>query len=450
MSLCFHNVSAATLQILLDEMLPEVAPIVAECLRQTILDGTSIPHTTLLDSYLDETPYSISQIRNFRLGGGPAQETAHRIIIERRTDDEPSVFELSLSNTNPPSVDFKVAYSWMNEDGRWDNVNSWGSLLGIESISSLFSNTPPELFELDRFGCCTSLVSGDISIRTETVSPDQPVAEDADAAVSQGSSSHWIPKAIQISAPLYGEQAAIIRQIHPHLGALLIESGLLPTIDAFGGQDAELRTRLLDRASARLSDEVVIEFTRLVQLGYRDTPEIEQDDDSEELCEGIDSPLAYSEEEEFHDGAPSPEEDKVPFSPNPLEELPVSSSVNIKLFSNSLGLFRLECFSSGQPHGMALIHHAELFNFAVPTFGVRFLDDSPSLRELVSRWRLMGQLARIGEVGIDRKDLEANLFFSATSPNGSLVSADIGAHRVLMAFDPPREVAPSQEALVEE
>ena len=165
LSLCFHNVSATTLEVLLAETLPEIAPIVAECLRQTILDGATIPHNTLLDSYFDLTPYSISQIRHFRLGRGPAEEIVHRIIIERRTDEEPSVFELSLGTTNPRSVDFKIAYAWMDEDERWDNANDWGALLGIDSISSLFSNTPPELFEQDRFGCCTSLLTGDVSIR---------------------------------------------------------------------------------------------------------------------------------------------------------------------------------------------------------------------------------------------------------------------------------------------
>lgn len=452
-SLCFHNVSTATLNLLLAEMEPEIAPIVAECLRQTILDGATITHNTLFDSYVDLTPYSISQIRNFRLGRGPAEETTHRIIIERRTDEEPSVFELSLSNTNPRSVDFKIAYSWMDEEERWDNVNAWGSLLGIESISSLFSNTPPELYEHDRFGCCTSLVTGDISIRTEPVSSEQSVVEDVDHATSDGSSSHWIPKAIQISAPSYGDQAAIICAISPDLGRLLVETGLLVTIDAFGGRDADLQTRLLDRASARLSEEVVIELTRLVQLGHAntpDTPDIEQVEDSEEPCDGIDSPLAYGEEEKADEEDLSEEEERVPFSPNPLEDLPVSSSVNIGLFTNSLGLFRLECFSSGQAHGMALIHQAELFNFAVPTFGVRFLDDSPSLRELASRWRLMRQLARIGEVKIDRKDLESNLFFSATSPNGSPISADIGVHRVLMGFNPPNEDRPESYARTEE
>jgi hypothetical protein len=108
LSLCFHNVSATTLEVLLAETLPEIAPIVAECLRQTILDGATIPHNTLLDSYVDLTPYSISQIRHFRLGRGPAEETMHRIIIERRTDDEPSVFELSLAKTNPRSIDSRL------------------------------------------------------------------------------------------------------------------------------------------------------------------------------------------------------------------------------------------------------------------------------------------------------------------------------------------------------
>ena len=436
LSLCFHNVSATTLEVLLTEMLPEIAPIVAECLRQTILSGATIPHNTLLDSYVDLTPYSISQIRHFRLGRGPAEETVHRIIIERRTDEEPSVFELSLGKTNPRSVDFKIAYSWMDEVERWDNVNAWGALLGVQSISSLFSNTPPELFEYDRFGCCMSLLTGDISLRTEPasspLSPSQYVEEHV------GASSRWTPKSIQVSAPLYGEQAEIIRRISPDLSALLVESGLLPTIDAFGGRDADLQTRLLDRCSTRLSVEATVEFTRLVQLGSFETSEFEEEvsDDSHDVGDDTEFPSAYEGEEEFVEDEPTDEE-KTPFSPHPRENLPVSSSVAIDLFSDHLGAFRFECFSTAQPHGMVLIHNSELFNFAQPTLGVRFLDDSPSLREIASRWRLMSRIARVGEVKIDRKELESNLYFSAISPNGSAVSADIGAHRVLMAFNPP-------------
>jgi hypothetical protein len=444
-------VSATTLEVLLAETLPEIAPIVAECLRQTILDGATIPHNTLLDSYVDLTPYSISQIRHFRLGRGPAEETMHRIIIERRTDDEPSVFELSLAKTNPRSIDFKIAYSWMNEDERWDNVNSWGALLGIESLSSLFSNTPPELYEQDRFGCCTSLLTGDISLRTEPAS--SPLSSPQHVEESRGEPSRWTPKAIQVSAPLYGEQAEIIHRISPDLSAILVDNGLLPTIDAFGGRDADLQTRLLDRCSARVPSEVTLQFTRLVQLGSLviSEPEQEADDSSQDLPDDADFPSAYDEEEdEFVEEDLSDDEEKMPFSPHPQEGLSVSSSVAIDLFSNELGAFRLECFSTAEQHGMLLIHNSELFNFAPPTLGVRFLDDSPSLREIASRWRLMRQIAGVGEFKIDRRELEANLYLSAISPNGRAVSADIGAHRVLMAFNPPSEDRSTREAFTED
>ena len=124
-------------------MLPEVASIVAEQLRQTILLGETIAHNTLFESYVNLTPYSITQIRHIRLGEGPAEETVHRIVIVRHTDEQPRVFELSLGNTSPRSVDFKIPYINMDEDRRWENVDVCGALLGINSLSSLFSDTPP-------------------------------------------------------------------------------------------------------------------------------------------------------------------------------------------------------------------------------------------------------------------------------------------------------------------
>jgi len=446
MSLCFHNVSSASLELLLSEMLPEVAPIVAECLRQTVLNEETIPYNTLIESYVDLTPYSITQIRHFEMGQGPAVETVHRMIIERHTEEEPSVFELSLGNTKPRSVDFKIAYSWMNEADRWENVNAWGALLGIDSLSSLFSDTPPELYEVDEMGYCTSLLPGDISIRTEAATDPQAPQEDPSHQAS--SSAHWIPRSIQISSPLYSEQAEVLRRLSPDVSAMIVESGLLPTIDAFAGDNAELQKRLLDRASLRSPTEFTIEFSRLVHLGPAEAEQPDEDSDSDEHCGGIDGPEGFSTDED-RDERQSADPDEPPFSAHPLAYR-VSSMTRVQLTSDLLGLIQLEHRSCGEPHGAVLIHHSELYNFAVPTIGYTFMDESPSLREIAARWRVVRAIAPVGEVKIDRKDLESNLFFSATTPGGQAVSADIGAHRVLMAFDPPHKVDASQDAIVEE
>ena len=437
-SLCFHNVSAATLDLLLSTMLPEITPTIAECLRQTILNGATIPHDTLLESYFDLTPYAITHYRKFRLGRGPAEEIENRIVIERRSDEEPSVFELSLGNTNTRSVDLKVAYTWMSESERWDNVNEWGELLGIDSISSLFSNTPPELFENDRFGYCTSLVTGDISIVTEPVSSSRHTPF-SNAPPTPHTTSHWIPIAVQLASPTYSEQAAILRTLSPHIGDSLLKESLHLTMDAFATQNAELKTRLLDRASSRLPCEVEIGFVRAVNLGPREDSYIDEDEKSEERCEGIGYPLPYGEEEEPTKDEHATKEDKIPFSADPIQDSRVSSGVNIDLFSSNLGTFRLEYLSTAQPHGLTILDGTQRFNFAEPVIGVRFFDDSPPLREVASRWRVLRQIALFGGVGIDRKNLEANLFLDAASPNGGPVSADIGVKRVLMAFHPPTD-----------
>jgi hypothetical protein len=423
-------------------MLPEIAPIASECLLQTVLNGETIPHTILHESYVDSTHYSISQIRQFYLGKNGAEEISHRIVIERRSNEEPSVFEISLASTKPRSADFTIAYSWMDESERWDNVNAWGALLGVESISSLFANTPAELFESDEQGLCTSLLANDISIRTQPVSPrTEPRTT---LTTISGTAAHWAPRAIQVSAPLYGEQAAIMRSISPTLEELLVKTGLLPTLDAFGARDLELQKRLLDRAGVRLDQDIKIQFSRLVHLGPEDTDDFDESDDTypaesfdDDSCTGIGSHADDDEKLTYGTEETSDEEEKVPFSPNPLEGLPVSSSASINLLHNELGPVRLDFFSTAQPHGMVLIHTQELFNFFTPTIGIRFLNESPSLRELANRWRLMREIAGIGDVSVDRKDLEANLSFSSSAPNGGLVSADVGVHRVLMAFDPP-------------
>jgi hypothetical protein len=440
-ALTFHNVSTATLDLLLAEMLPEIAPIASECLLQTVLNGETVPHTILHESYVDSTRYSFSQIRQFHLGKNGAEEISHRIIIERCSDEEPSVFELSLGNTNPRSADFTIAYSWMDESERWDNVNAWGALLGVESISSLFANTPAELFESDEQGLCTSLLASDISVRTQPVSP-RPEPRTSLTTVA-GTAAHWAPRGIQLSAPLYGEQAAIMRLISPTLEELLVKTGLLPTLDAFGARDLDLQKRLLDRAAARLDHDIRIQFSRLVHIGPEESHEFNDSEDSysaesfdDDSCAGIGS-RAEDDETLTHGTEESSDGEKVPFSPNPLEGLPVSSGASVNLLHKQLGSIRLDFFSTAQPRGMVLLGAPERFNFAPPTVGITFLNESPSLRELANRWRALREIARIGGVSASRKDLEANLFYSSSAPHGGLVSADIGAHRVLMAFDPP-------------
>jgi hypothetical protein len=455
-SLTFHNVSTSALELLLCEKLPEIAPIVAECLRQTILDGATIPANTLLESYLDETRYSISQKRQVSLGPAGAIEESHRIIIQRHSDEEPSIFELSLGNKSPRAVDFTVCYVWTEEPDRWDDVNSWGSLVGVETIDSLFTNTPPELYEVDSLGLCTSLLPGDISIRTEPLSSG--VEAPSGPTVELGTSARWAPRAVQVSTPLYGEQAVFLNAISPDLDKLLVQSGLLPTLDAFVTKEASPQARLLDRAAKYVQQDIRIEFTRLVQLGPEELDPSQEDDDSrpeesfeDDFCEGIGT--TGGEDEDLAQGANElSEEDgeRTPFSPHPLEGLPVSSSVSVDLLHKQLGPIRLQYFSAAQPHGMVLIYTEVLFNFAAPVIGIRFLNDSPSLRELASRWQLLREVAEIGEISINRKEVEANLFFSASAPNGRAVSADLGAHRVLMAFDPPNKLDASQSALVEE
>lgn len=451
-SLTFHNVSTSALELLLCEKLPEIAPIVAECLRQTILDGATIPANNLLESYLDTTRYSIVQNRLVRLGPAGALEESHRIIIQRHSDEEPSVFELSLGRKSPRSVDFTVSYVWTEEPDRWDEVNSWGSLVGVERIDSLFTNTPPELYEDDSLGLCTSLLPGDISIRTEPLSSG--VQSPSGPTVGLGTSAHWTPRAFQFSTPLYGEQAVFLYAISPDLDKLLVQSGLLPTLDAFVTNEASPQERLLKRAAKYIDQDITIEFTRLVQLGPEGFAPPEDHDDSgpeerfeDDFCEGIGMPGG---EDEDLDEVSDEDGDSIPFSPHPVEGLPVSSNVSIDMRHEQLGPIRVEYFSTAEQPGTVCIHTEALFNFAVPVMGVRFLNDSPSLRELASRWKLLREIAEIGEIQIDRKELEANLFFSATTPSGQAVSADFASHRVLIGFDPPRDPNSTQLATSED
>jgi hypothetical protein len=424
-------------------MLPEVAPIVAECLLQTILTGQTVPHNTLIESYVDLTPYSITQVRQYQLGAGPAEETSHRIIIERHTDDEPSVFELCIGNSNPRSVDFKVAYSWMDHTERWDNVNAWGALIGIDSISSLLAKAPSELHELDEQGRCTSRIAGDLSILTEPVVDVKTLHE---TPVTQPTpSAHWIPKAIQLSAPLYGEQARLMEQLSSEVWSAVVESGLLRTIDAFTGEHADLQKRLLDRASTRFPTEFMVEFLRLVQLGPSDSGHIDDYVNSLE-----DLPAAeISEALTIEQGAEATRlssSDEPLFSEDPIV-CQVSSSAKIHLFSDELGPVHLEYASTGQSHGGVLIRDANPFNFAAPTVGITFLDGSPSLREIAGRWQIMRSIASVGEKTLNRKSLEVNLVELAKNPAGQLVSADIGNNRVLMSFNPPKKIEALRDAV---
>jgi hypothetical protein len=455
-SLTFHNVSTSALELLLGEKLPEIERIVATCLRQTILDGATIPAHTLLEGYADATRYSICQTREFRLGSSGALEESHRIIIQRHSDEEPSIFELSLGSKSPRAVDFTVSYVWTEESDRWDDLNSWGSLVGVETIDSLFTNTPPELYEVDSLGLCTSLLPGDISIRTEPLSSG--VEAPSGPTVELGTSAHWAPRAVHVSTPLYSEQAVFLEAISPDLHKLLVQSGLLPTLDAFVTNEASPQARLLERAAMRLDQDIGINFTRLVQLGPEEVGHSQEYEDSrpeesfeDHICEGIGTPGA--EDEDLAQGAnelSNEDGERIPFSLYPVKGLPVSSYVSIDVRHDQLGPIRVEYVSTAQQHGMLCMYTEDPFNFAVPVIGVRFLNDSPSLRELASRWRLLREIAKIGKISIDRKEIEANLFFSATTPSRQEVPADFASRRVLIGFDPPQAVFIAPDVSAEE
>ena len=440
--LCFHNVSPITLEILLSEALPEISPFIQECLYQAVLYGTTIPHTAIQNSYTASTPYSITQKRHVHLGSGAPEETLHSIVIERHSDEEPRMFELCLGKTNPRAVDFKVSFMSMYESEKWESVDAWGSVLGIDSITRLFKDAPVELCEYDEEGYCVSLISGDISILTAPAMPR--ISPQSESAETEPSTTRWIPKSLQISAPLYGEQVAVLSHLSPPLAHLIIQSGLLATIDAFGCRQEDLQARLLSRSSAKLSEEITIEFFRHLNVGDHTA---EASDQEEENYEGLDdSPdLAEDTDNEHYDEAEASEvggteedpDEPRPFCAAPLENPPLTSGVAINFYSEDLGVARLEYFSAAQPHGSIMIHAADLFNFAEPVIGVWFSDPSPSMRQLAARWRLFRELGFVGGIAVTRKDLEVNLSFSATSPSGTLVSADIGSHRVLMAFTPP-------------
>jgi hypothetical protein len=368
------------------------------------------------------------------------------VIIERRTDEEPSVFELCLGNTNPRSVDFKVAYPWMDKADRWENVNAWGALLGIDSLSSLFSDTPPELYEVDEEGCCTSLLPGDISIQTQAAADPQAAQEDLSPQLS--SSAHWIPRSIQISAPLYSEQTEVLDRLSPDVSAIIVQSGLLPTIDAFAGENADLQKRLLDRASSRSSSEFTLELSRLVHLGPSEVERSDDDVDPDEACAGKDGPETFGsngDTSETH----SLDADEPPFSAHPLE-FRVSSRARIKLLSDDLGVIHLEHYSTGQPRGGVLIRHSELYNFAVPAisatafmsfvayavitvqitiFGTSYID----LKQIARAVRLSvdGYTGTYGNVTIQRTNL-------TSEADGAEMPADdqmLPFHYVQQSFD---------------
>jgi hypothetical protein len=440
--LCFHNVSPATLELLLADILPEITPIVAGHLFQTILSGATIQQSVILEGYTDSTRYSITQERDMRFGGGgPAEEISHQIVIERHSEEEPCLFELCLGKRSPRSVDFKISYSSMYEDEKWESIDAFGASIGIESISTLFTNTPPELCEYDDEGDCLSLISGDVSIVTTPASPAVlPVEENPETAQEV---SCWVPRAIQVSSPSYSEQTAILSTLAPQLAEALIATGLLPTLDAFGSGSADLRTRLLDKASNRLSGALTIRFSREINVGE---PVVSEEVDADTAPEDIDeetfSPSEYDESHELSVTEPD-ESETSPFSPNPLENPPATSSVWINFDSDTIGLGRLEYFSRARPHGTTMFHVDELFNFAAPVVGLRFVDETPTPQQLAARWGLFGAISRVGEFTIQRHDLEANLLSSAMSPKGDYVSADIGSNRVLMSFDPPRRESES-------
>lgn len=445
--LCFHNVTPVTLELLLADALPEISPIITECLFQTILEGRTIPHAVILESYADAIPYSITQEREIRLGDGPAQERAHRIIIERHSEEEPCLFKLSLGKSEPRSVDFTISYSSMYEDEKWESVDAWGSSIGLDPISDLFKKTPPELCEYDDEGDCLSLVSGDISIVTTPAIPNVlPVDEAPEDTIHH---DRWVPRAIQVSSPGYGEQAAITSHISPDIAQILVGAGLLKTLDAFGAMDADLQMRLLDRASARISGDFSIEFSRRVNVGHAVSEESSDEMYQENLCEGIDAPSEDGGQDSY-EPAEAAEEDSIPFSPDPLENPPVTSSASINFYSEKLGLGRLEYFSSAQAYGMELIHAADLFNFAPPVLGVRFIDEAPSARQLATRWRLFREIGLVGGIVVQRRDMEVNLSLSATTQAGDHVSTNVGSHRVLMTFDPPRNTSASADGTLED
>jgi hypothetical protein len=444
--LTFQNVSKRTLELLLGDKLPEIAPIIANCLLQTILDGSTIPANPLLESYLDTTRYSISQTRLFRLGPAGAIEESHRICIECDSEIEPRLFELSLNTKSPRSVDFTVCYSWMDQSKRWDDVIKLGSLIGVENIGTLFSGAPPELCEQDSLSSGITLLTGDISIYTESLcSATRPPST---STISNGVPDRWSPREAKISAPLYNEQAAFLSAISPDCTRILVQSGLFRTLDVFGGRNLDLNTRLLDRAARALTQEIQIEVTRELLLGAdeltttgRSTEDLPYDRFGYELCEG--TGWSSSEDEALaHDSAGISQEnaEEIPFSSFQLYGLPVSSRVSVSLdvrclSGSSLVPIRVEYFSTGQQSGTLSNDESDPFNFAVPAIGVRFLNGSPMPRELAYRWRVLGAIAGIGGVMFNRREAEEYL----DRREKPKVRTSIGFRRLLMGFEPPRD-----------
>jgi hypothetical protein len=437
-ALTLSNVSAATLELLLQDMFPEIASGIAESIRQIIIQGETIPYDPLQDAYSGSVYYTMSQHRQFVLGPQRMEESSHRVLIQRHGDEEPCLFELSLGNSSLRSVDLTVVYRWTEESERWTKVDELGALLGLDALSERFAAAPTDLFEDDDSGFCMTLMSNDISIRTQRVGEGTEAS--ATSRSRSGMASHWAPTSIQVASPDYGEQAGIVRAISSELADNLLQSGVLKTMDAFSA-GGELKPNLLQRASGRLPQEIVVDFARTVTLGPLESY-LDRDDEGiaeEEFCQerGFDS----EGEQEYNpdEGEEPDEEERAPFSYEPLTALPITSSSAIHAYAQAVGLMRLELNSTGRAHGLILLNGGRAYNFAAPVMGVHFLKSPSSLREIAVRWRVVLGVATIGECVVNRKELEANLFLGGVNPGGKPVSADVGAGRVLMAFTPPQE-----------
>ena len=374
-SLAVRAVSQDLVINLFSSISPEITPILKQHLLPSLQSGQLFDPVAMVADYDALSPYWLRQERTLFLGERRLRELGHKIsLFDWDTAELKPIWDIARSRRRLNAFDIKMSFPDAARESSWILADRIGDVLGIGSVRSRLTRFPGGgHIQVD--GSYLAELSPGITVSTRRQeSPEERAAIDRIHAERSRSKLSWIPKAIEVSEPLYGEMRSALSALNYDYAATLVGSGMLRYADRLVLDGESVREDKLEKIVKNLEKGFSVTFARTLALGnFEGAHSLEKapaDDTNEEL--------GFEFEQEEH----------------PSKEIDSLSSVEISGIPSRLGDCVVSFHSASQEVFASGLRDAPPFDEDKPVLEVRFADlvDRPNEIEKAERASLARQI----------------------------------------------------------
>jgi hypothetical protein len=389
------GVSPELVVSLFSSISPEITLVFEQHLLPALQSAQLFNPATMVSDYDSTSPYWIRQERTLFVGKGHLREVAHKVsLFDWDKNDLKPVWDVTRSRRRLNAFDVTMSFPDAGRDASWVLADRIGDALDLGSVRERLSRSAVDGQTQGDGSYSVEVVPG-ITVSTKRQeTPEERAAIDRIRNERLRSKISWLPKAVEVSEPLYGEMKSALATLNSEYTPSLVDSGLLRYADRLVLEGDNVREEKLGQIAQKMAVGLPVVFGRSIALGKFVGPHPLQDGTFEE-------PRVSGEEVAFG----NEEQDQ------PSQEIDSLTSVEINGVPSRSGECVVSFHSASQEIFAWGLHDAPLFDEDKPVLEVRFpeLVGKPAEGEDLVRAELAGRICADIDAQLDLKGVVSEI-----------------------------------------